>query len=85
MSKKDINLVVTIQYINLRNMDIANKDRFPHIYALDFLGGDKSALGEAYYEDHEKELEKEFSEIMRTVIVRDNFGGNKKIHNGTER
>jgi len=40
-------------------------------------------LGEAYYEDHEKELEKEFSEIMRTVIVRDNFGGNKEIHNGT--
>jgi hypothetical protein len=61
-------------------MDIANKDRFPHIYALDFLGGDKSALGEAYYEDHEKELEKEFSEIMKNVIVRDNFGGSKKIH-----
>jgi len=61
-------------------MDIANKDRFPHIYALDFLGGEKSALGEAYYEDHEKELEKEFSEIMETVLVRDNFGGNKVIH-----
>jgi hypothetical protein len=61
-------------------MDIANKDRFPHIYALDFLGGEKSALGEAYYEDHEKELEKEFSEIMATVLVRDNFGGNKVIH-----
>ena len=66
-------------------MDIANKDRFPHIYGLKKLGGEKSALGEAYYEDHEKELEKEFSEIMATVLVRDNFGGNKKIHNGTER
>jgi hypothetical protein len=66
-------------------MDIANKDRFPHIFALDKLGGDKTALGEAYYEDHDKELEKEFSEIMRTVIVRDTFGDNKKIHNGTER
>lgn len=61
-------------------MDIANKDRFPHIFALDKLGGDKSALGEAYYEDHEKELEKEFSEIMLNVITRDNFGGSKKIH-----
>jgi len=61
-------------------MDIANKDRFPHIFALDKLGGDKSALGEAYYENHEKELEKEFTEIMKNVIVRDNFGGSKKIH-----
>jgi hypothetical protein len=66
-------------------MDIANKDRFPHIYALDFLGGEKSALGEAYYEDHEKELEKEFTEIMRNVLDRDKFGGNKEIHYGTER
>jgi len=61
-------------------MDIANKNRFPHIYALDFLGGEKSALGEAYFEDHEKELEKEFTEIMATVLVRDKFGGNKEIH-----
>ena len=61
-------------------MDIANKDRFPHIYALKKLGGDKSPKGEKYYEDHEKELEKEFSEIMANVLVRDNFGDNKKIH-----
>jgi len=61
-------------------MTIANKNRFPHIYALDFLGGEKSALGEAYFEDHEKELEKEFTEIMATVLVRDKFGGNEKIH-----
>ncbi len=64
-------------------MDIANKNRFPHIYSLDKLGGDKSASGEKYYEDHEKELEKEFTEIMRNVLDRDKFGGNKKIHNGT--
>ena len=61
-------------------MTIANKNRFPHIYVLDFLGGEKSALGEAYFEDHEKELEKEFTEIMATVLVRDKFGGNEKIH-----
>ena len=63
-------------------MDIANKDRFPHIYGLKKLGGDKSASGEKYYEDHEKELEKEFSEIMGNVLVRVNFGGNKKINCG---
>jgi hypothetical protein len=66
-------------------MDIANKDRFPHIYGLDKLGGEKSADGEKYYEEHEKELEKEFSEIMNCVTERFRFGDNKKIHNGTER
>lgn len=61
-------------------MDIANKDRFPHIFALDKLGGDKTANGGKYYEEHEKELEKEFAEIMRNVLVRDKFGDSKKIH-----
>ena len=61
-------------------MDIANKDRFPHIYGLDKLGGEKTAEGEKYYEDHEKELEKEFAEIMRNVLDRDKFGDSKKIH-----
>ena len=64
---------------------VANKDRFPNIFALEKLGGDKSASGEKYYEDHEKELEKEFTEIMRNVLDRDKFGGNKEIHYGTER
>ena len=63
-------------------MDIANKDRFPHIYALKKLGAVKSPEGEKYYEDHEKELEKEFTEIMRNVLDRDKFGGNKEIHDG---
>ena len=63
-------------------LHIANKDRFPHIYALEKLGGDKSADGEKYYEEHEKELEMEFTEIMRNVLDRDNLGDNKKIHNG---
>ena len=61
-------------------MDIANKDRFPHIFGLDKLGGEKTADGEKYYEDHEKELEKEFSEIMLNVVIREKFGDNKKIH-----
>ena len=63
-------------------MDIANKNRFPHIYALEKLGGDKSPKGEKYYEEHEKELEQEFTEIMRNILDRDNLGDNKKIHNG---
>jgi hypothetical protein len=67
------------------NLAIGNPNRFPHIYSLDKLGGDKSASGEKYYEDHEKELEKEFTEIMRNVLDRDKVGGNKEIHYGTER
>ena len=66
-------------------MDIANKNRFPHIYALDKLGGDRSPDGEKYYEEHEKELEMEFTEIMKNVLDRDKFGNHKKIHNGTQR
>ena len=63
-------------------MNIASKDRFPHIYALDKLGGDKSPEGEKYYEEHEDELEMEFTEIMRNVLDRDNLGDNKRIHDG---
>jgi hypothetical protein len=66
-------------------MDIANKDRFPHIYALKKFGAVKSPDGEKYYEEHDKELSDEFSEIMRNVVDRDKFGNHKKIHNGTER
>ena len=66
-------------------MDIANKNRFPHIYQLEKLGGDKSPKGEKYYEEHDKELSDEFSEIMRNVVDRDKFGNHKKIHNGTQR
>ena len=64
------------------NLTIGNPNRFPHIYALEKLGGDKSADGEKYYEEHEKELEMEFTEIMRNVFDRDNLGDNKKIHDG---
>jgi len=63
-------------------MTVANKNRFPHIYALEKLGGDKSPKGEKYYEEHEKELEQEFTEIMRNILDRDNLGDNKKIHDG---
>lgn len=63
-------------------MTIANKDKYPHIYALEKLGGDKSPKGEKYYEEHEKELEQEFTEIMRNILDRDNLGDNKKIHDG---
>jgi len=61
-------------------MDIANKDRFPHIYGLDKLGGGKSADGEKYYEEHEKELSKEYDEIMNVWMHRYKIGDNKKIH-----
>lgn len=61
-------------------MDIANKNRFPHIYQLGKLGGDRSAEGEKYHEEHSKELSKEYAEIMKTVVVREKFGGNRLIH-----
>jgi len=61
-------------------MTIANKDRFPHIHALEVLGGEKSASGEEYYEIHEKELQKEFCEIMDCVTERFKLGGLNVIH-----
>ena len=61
-------------------MDIANKNRFPHIYQLGKLGGDRSAEGEKYQEEHSEELSKEYAEIMKTVVVREKFGGNRLIH-----
>ena len=61
-------------------MTIANKNRFPHIHALELSGGEKSAKGEKYYEEHEKELEKEFYEIMNNITERYKLGGINVIH-----
>ena len=61
-------------------MTIANKNRFPHIHALELSGGEKSAGGEKYYEEHEKELEKEFYEIMNNITERYKLGGLNVIH-----
>jgi hypothetical protein len=63
-------------------MNVSNKDRFPHVYALKKLGGYKSADGEKYHEEHSKELQIELDEIMENILDRDKFGGNKKIHDG---
>jgi len=65
------------------NISIANNERFPHIYGLDKLGGGKSADGEKYYEEHEKELSKEYDEIMNVWMNRFKLGGNKEIHGTT--
>ena len=65
------------------NISIANNERFPHIYGLDKLGGGKSADGEKYYEEHEKELSKEYDEIMNVWMHRFKLGGNKEIHGTT--
>jgi hypothetical protein len=64
-------------------MKVLNKDRFPHIYTLKQLGGDRSPEGEKYWNEHENEVTMEFSEIMRNTVHRVAFfGDNKKIHNG---
>lgn len=65
------------------DITVANNDRFPHIYGLDKLGGGKSADGEKYYEEHEKELSKEYDEIMNVWMHRYKLGGNKEIHGTT--
>ena len=64
------------------NISIANNERFPHIYGLDKLGGGKSADGEKYYEEHEKELSKEYDEIMNVWMHRFKLGGLDVIHGG---
>ena len=61
-------------------MTIANKNRFPHIHALELSGGEKSAKGEKYYDEHENELEKEFYEIMNNITERYKLGGLNVIH-----
>ena len=66
-------------------MTIANKNRFPHIHALELSGGEKSAKGEKYYEEHEKELEKEFYEIMNNITERYKLGGLNVIHGTDEK
>ena len=66
-------------------MNISSKDRFPHIRQLNQLGGDKSADGEEYYEEHEKELSKEYKEIMDIVVAREMMGENKIIHGINEK
>ena len=64
---------------------IHNKDRFPHAYAIKTLGGRYCAKGEEYYEDHELELQMEYSEIMEAISERAKFGSNAQIHKRYER
>ena len=64
---------------------IHNKDRFPHVYTLKIIGGRYCAKGEEYYEDHEEELQCEYSEIMEAISERMKFGSNAQIHKTHER
>lgn len=67
-------------------LTVYNKDRFPHAYAIKKLGGRYCAKGEEYYEEHEKELSKEYLEIIQTIDTRAiQLGGSKKIHKLDER
>lgn len=61
-------------------MNVANKDRFPHVYKLKKLGGYNSPEGEKYHEEFEKDLSTEFAIIMETILQRDKLGGTKPIH-----
>lgn len=45
---------------------------------------DRTEEAEKYYDENQKELDKEYEEIMATEVRRDLNGGNKKIHKITE-
>ena len=67
-------------------MTITNDKKFPHAFAIKRLGGRYSAEGEKYYEDHEEEVSKEYSEIIETMDIRAlKLGGSNKIHKIYER
>ena len=62
-------------------MTITNDKKFPHCFAIKRLGGRYTAEGEKYYEDHEEEVSKEYSEIIEAMDIRArNLGGSIKIH-----
>lgn len=62
-------------------MTITNDKKFPHAFAIKRLGGRYSAEGEKYYEEHEEEVSKEYSEIIETMDTRSiKLGGSRKIH-----
>jgi len=65
-------------------MTIFNQNRFPHMFQLYKMKGmdawDRTEEAEKYYDEHQKELDGEYEEIMRTEVRRDLNGGNKKMH-----
>lgn len=62
-------------------MTVINGKKFPHAFAIKCLGGRFTAEGEKYYEEHEEEVSKEYSEIIKTMDTRvRTFGNSSKIH-----
>jgi hypothetical protein len=62
-----------------------NKDRFPYVYELKFLGGVNTEEGDLYAKKYGEEIENEYVIMMKLFHLRSELGGNKEIHNGTER
>ena len=62
------------------NINIVNKDKFPHIYGLQKFGGQLTPEGEKYYEEHEEELKDEYELLMHSLGERFNIGDNKSVH-----
>lgn len=62
-------------------MTVTNDKKFPHAFAIKCLGGRYTPEGEKYYEEHEVELSKEYSEIIGTMDIRvKTFGNSSEIH-----
>lgn len=67
-------------------LTIHTKNKFPHAFAIKSLGGRYTSGGEKYYEDHEEEVSKEYSEIIKSLDARvKHFGNSKKIHSYDDR
>ena len=62
-----------------------NKDRFPFVHELECLGGVNTEEGDLYAKKHGEEIQNEYDKIMQLFQLRSELGGNKEIHNGTER
>jgi len=66
-------------------MIVSNKDRFPHHYQINKLGGFDTEKGKKYHEEHFLELNDEYDFYWNESIERFRFGGTKKIHGINEK
>jgi hypothetical protein len=66
-------------------MGVVTEDRFPHVDKLKSLGGVNTEEGDLYAKKYGEEIENEYRIMMKLFQLRSELGGNKEIHNGTER
>lgn len=62
-------------------MNVLNKLKFPHIYQYQKLGKDETFEGRLFIEEHQNEIDSEYSEVMDVNRERYRLGGSEYIHN----